>query len=183
MKNLSAISKKGVIVISAVIMIMAGAFVALLPSTSRACPKDGMGSGTGYVHVPILNNTGETLTIRNMYIDTPDYQTCINWHHHECQQWVDGELRVKAITFDGVSFYSETSSGYSHCHRHGDVPEKIINHNDYEFSGTSVECIITFDVDQDDIPSGTYTIRYYFKYDDDAEEAPDRMNTVTFNLP
>lgn len=178
MKNLSAISKKGVIVISAVIMIIAGALVVLLPSTSRAhMSKSFMGSGDGCVYVPILNNTGETLTIRGMYIDTPDYTY---YHHHE---WVDGELRVKAITFAGVNFYSETTSGYSHCHRHGDVPEKIINHNYYAFSGTKVECIITFDVDQDDLPSGTYTIRYYFKYDDDAEEAEDRTNTVTFTLP
>ena len=78
--NLSAISEKGIIFISAVIMIMAGAFVTLLPSTLRACDHGDMGEGTSYVHVPILNNTGETLTIHKMFIDTPNVTgVCKEW--------------------------------------------------------------------------------------------------------
>ncbi|MBW2570527.1 MAG: hypothetical protein JRE47_14475, partial [Deltaproteobacteria bacterium] len=53
MKKLSVISKN-VITICALAMIMAGAFVALLPATSQACGDGGMGEGTSYVNVPIL---------------------------------------------------------------------------------------------------------------------------------
>lgn len=177
MKNLSAISKKGIIFISAVSMIIAGALVALLPSTSRAHMSSGsMGSDTGYVHVPILNNTGKTLTIRSMFIDVPNYS------YYSMGQWRDGEVRVKAIYFDGVSYYT-TSTSYSHCHRYGDIPEKYINHTDYTFSGTKVECKIAIDLDNPTSGSGTdkeYTIRYYFRY---AGDEADRMNEIKFNLP
>ena len=176
MKNLSAISKKGIIVISAVIMIMAGAFVTLLPSTSRACGGGGMRSETGYVHVPILNNTGETLTIRSMFIDVPDYSY---YYHHA---WVDGEVRVKAIYFDGVSYYT-TSTGSSHCRRWGDHQDKYIDHTDYAFSGTKVECKIAIDLNDPTSGPGTdkeYTIKYYFRYSGDTE---DRTNEIKFNLP
>ncbi|MBU4185399.1 MAG: hypothetical protein KKC23_04230 [Proteobacteria bacterium] len=171
MKNLSAISKNGMMVISAVIMIMAGALVALLPSTSQACGGGSMRSETGYVHVPILNNTGETLTMREMFISVPNLSGCGN-----------NEIRVKAIYFDGVSYYT-TSSGSSHCNRWGNDPDKTINHTDYTFSGTKVECKIAIDLDNPISGPGAdkeYTIRYYFRY---AGDAADRMNEIKFNLP
>ena len=180
MKNLSAISKKGIILVSAVIMIMAGAFVALLPSTSRACGHEKMGKGTSYVHVPILNNTGETLTIRSMFIDTPNVTNV--WKGWSGSKEYDDELRVKAISFGGTNYYTAASTGHSHCHKHAseqDIIDKTIDHDDYTFSGTKVECKIAFDVIQDELPSGTYTIRYYFRYSGDTE---DRMNTVSFDL-
>ena len=185
MKNLSAISKKGIIVISAVIMIMAGTFVALLPSTLRACGHGDMGTGTSYIHVPILNNTGETLTIREMFIDTPDIPyVCKEWKSGnictgECKK-TENEIRVKAISFGGTDYYTTGTSGYSHCHKHGEDPLKIINHTDYPFSGAKVECKIAFDVCPYDLPSGSYTIRYYFRY---AGDTADRMNEIKFNLP
>ena len=181
MKNLSAISKKGIIVISAVIMIIAGALLALLPSTSQACGGGGgMRSETGYVHVPILNNTGETLTIRSMFIDVPNYEVCHKWHSGTCVEWE--EIRVKAIYFDGVSYYT-TSTGSSHCRRWGDHQDKYIDHTDYTFSGTKVECKIAIDLNDPISGSGTdkeYTIRYYFRY---AGDTADRMNEIKFNLP
>ena len=173
-------------------MLMAGALVALLPSTLRACGHGEMGEGTAYVHVPILNNTGEDLTIRSMFIDTPDVTgVCKKFKSgklcSECKgSGQEDEMRVKAISFGGVSYYTASSTGHSHCRRHNseqDIEDKTINHDDYTFSGAKVECKIAFDVCPADLPSGTYTIRYYFKYDDDAEEAADRTNMVTFNLP
>ena len=188
MKNLLAISKKGIIVISAVIMIMAGALVALLPSTLRACGHGDMGTGTSYVHVPILNNTGETLTIREMFIDTPDIPyVCKEWKKDpvcsgECKKTED-EMRVKAISFGGTNCYAETYSGHSHCHKHAssqDIEDKTIPLDTYyPFEGSKVECKIAFDVCPDDLPSGSYMIRYYFRYAGDTE---DRTNTVAFDL-
>ena len=187
MKNLSAISKNGIIVISAVIMIMAGALVALLPSTSRACGSGDIGEGTSYVHVPILNNTGETLTIHKMFIDVPDVtNVCKRWMDSictgTCKKWED-EMRVKAIYLGGVNYYTSTS-GYSHCHKHGEDPLKIIDHTDYTFSGAKVECKIALDVCPYDLPKGSgtdkkYTITYYFT----INGGPEKSNMVTFNLP
>ncbi|MBW2570272.1 MAG: hypothetical protein JRE47_13145 [Deltaproteobacteria bacterium] len=174
MKSLSAISKKGMIVIPAVIMIIAGGLVALLPSASQAMNGGGWGklrsgSGSGDIHVSILNNTGEVLTIRKMYINTPG----------------DDELRVRAIYFVGEVNNSYTAGSYAYSQkRNGQTTEdlnKIISFdNDYGFSNAKVECIIKFD--NQFIPSGTYNLKYYFKYDDDAATT-DRTNTVTFNLP
>ena len=186
MKNLSAISKNGIIVISAVIMIMAGALVVLLPSISLSHMSSGMGDGSAYVHVPILNNTGETLTIRRMYIDTPDIgSVCKKWKQSpvcsgECMKSED-TISVKTIDFDGVNRYTSTTG--SPCHRHcrGDIADKILDLSPdyYTFSGESVECQIELDVCPADLPSGTYTIRYYFRYSGDTE---DRENTVSFDL-
>ncbi|MBU4258419.1 MAG: hypothetical protein L6406_00080 [Desulfobacterales bacterium] len=185
MKNLSAISKKGIIFISAAIMITAGVLIALSPSTSRAMTGmtgtsgDGgkmgnpgwgsvrtSGSG-GDIHVPILNNAGETLTIRGMYIDTPGAD----------------ELRVRTICFVGEvdNSYEAGSSGYSQ-RRNGQTsePNRIISFdsdNYYGFENAKVECQITFD--NDPLPPGIYTIEYYFRFEGDTE---DRMNEVTFNL-
>ncbi|MCG2757839.1 MAG: hypothetical protein L6263_05345 [Desulfobacteraceae bacterium] len=181
MKNLPAISIKG-IVISAVIMIIAGALVVLLPSTSRAHMSSGMGDGTAYIHVPILNNTGETLTIRRMYIDVPDIgNVCKRWKMSavcsgQCMS-SDDEIAVKTIKFDGVTYFTEGSGAASHCRRWGDIADKILDITDYTFSGESVECQIALDVCPADLPSGTYNIRYYFRYTGDSV---DRTNTVTF---
>ena len=184
MKNLSAISKKGIIVISSLIMIMTGALVVLLPSISLSHMSSGMGDGTAYVHVPILNNTGETLTIREMYIDAPDIgNVCKKWMGTTCEgtcKKTDDTMSVKMIDFDGANRYTSTIG--SPCHRHcwGDITDKIHDITDYTFGGESVECQIAFDVCPADLPSGTYSIRYYFRYSGDTE---DRTNTVSFDLP
>jgi len=191
MKNLAAISKKGIIVISAVAMIMALAFVAILPSTSQACGGGGTGEGTSYVNVPILNNTGKTMTIRRMFIDVPNVtNVCKRWMHSTCKE-SDDELRVKEIYFGGVTYYTAGSTGHSHCHRYGNDPDKTITLDTvdsiagYPFSGTKVKCKIAFDVIEDDLPTGSaeekeYTIRLYFRFDGDTE---DRVNEIKFNLP
>ena len=189
--SLSATSKRGIILISAAIMIIAGALVVLLPSTSRACGPGMKGDGSSYVHVPILNNTGETLTIRRMFIDVPDvFDVCKKWKHHnvcsgECSN-LENEMRVKAISIGGTDCYTAGVDPTSHCHRHGengDHPDKYLDLTTYyEFSGTldeNVECKITFDVCPADLPSGTYTIKYYFRYSEDTEN---RENTVSFDL-
>lgn len=193
MKNLSAISKKGIIVISAVIMIIVGALLALLPSTSQACGTPGMGERTSYVNVPMLNNTGKTMTIRSMFIDTPNVtNVCKRWMHNTCKT-SDDELRVKTISFGGVTYYTAGSTGHSHCHRYGsaqDIVDKTIGLDTvggtvgYPFSGTKVKCKIAFDVIEDELPTGTgaakeYIIKLYFRFDGDTE---DRMNEIKFNL-
>lgn len=193
MKNLSAISKKGIIVISAVIMIMVGAFVALLPSTSRACGSGDMGEGISYVNVPMLNNTGKTMTIRSMFIDTPNVtNVCKRWMNNTCKT-SDDELRVKSISFGGVTYYTAGSTGHSHCRRYilpDDIENKTIDLDTvdgiagYPFSGTKVKCKIAFDVIEDELPTGTgaakeYIIKLYFRFDGDTE---DRMNEIKFNL-
>lgn len=184
MKRLPMISKKGVI-ICAMVMIIAWAFVALLPSTSLSHMSGGMGEGTSYIHVPILNNTGEDLTIRRMYIDTPDIgNVCKRWMGSTpcsgtCKSSGD-EISVKTIDFDGVNYYTGTTGAPCHRQKWGDIADKILDITNYEFSGAKVVCRIAFDVCPADLPSGSYMIRYYFRYSGDTE---DRTNTVTFNLP
>jgi hypothetical protein len=173
-------------------ILLAGALTLGLPAICNGgggggCSGDGggcsgwgsVGGGNGNIHVPILNNTGETLTIRRMYIDTPG----------------DDELRVRAILFVGEvnNSYTAGSKGYRQnrggsgcgggCGGKTSELNKIISFasdNYYRFSPPDVVCRITFDYNNP--PSGTYTIRYYFKYDDDTEDTADRENTVTFNL-
>ncbi|MBU4258420.1 MAG: hypothetical protein L6406_00075 [Desulfobacterales bacterium] len=184
MKNLSAISKKGIIVISAVSMIMAGAFVALLPSTSRACGGGDVGDYTSYVHVPILNNTGKTMIIFKMFIDGPDVGI------YKMHSWTK-ELRVKAITFGGVSYYTAAvgSTVDSHCHRYSsadDIIDKTITLDTvggiagYPFEDSKIECKIAFDVVEADL-SGDYTIILHFRFDND-EVGTERTNEITFTL-
>lgn len=176
MKRLAIFSKKSIIIISAIFFIC-GALILGIPVICSAGAGPGgpggwgaWGSGTGYVHVPIINNIGETLTIRRMYIDTPPG---------------DDDLRVRAISFVGEvndSYTAAGANGYSQK-RSGQTSEanRIISFdNFYRFSNAEAECIITFDVDLADIPSGIYTIRYYFQYDNEDD---DRTNTVTFTLP
>jgi hypothetical protein len=177
MKSVSMLSKTFFITISAIILIVCSSSGdgpgpgGPGPGGGGPGDSDGRGewgTGTSYIHVPIINNIGETITIRRMYIDTPGA----------------ADLRVKAISFDvdgevDYSYMAPGTSGYSQKNS-GQTSEanKIINFdNFYGFSNTEAECIIRFDVDPDYLPLGTYTIKYYFRYSGDTE---DRTNTVTF---
>lgn len=124
------------------------------------------------------------MTIRSMFIDVPDYWTCISMGKMgTCKQMGWGEIRARAISFDGVEHYRNESTGYCHCHSCPDPDKYIDLDTDYEFSGTKVLCKIELDID--DAPSGPgdnklYTIKYYFRFPGDTE---DRDNELKFNLP
>ena len=194
MKGLSRISKKGVILISAVIMIMAGALVVVLPHSSEGCGGGGCRGGhggqdsyTSYVNVPILNNTGKTITITKMYVKVPDVLVCVEWKGcGDCKTWSD-EARVKDIYFGGTGGPTgtnvfSTDSTHCCCKKCGGYTYES-EFDPYDFTGAKVLC--TFSLDVNPAPSGSetdkeYTIRYYFRYAGDTE---DRTNEVTFNLP
>ena len=188
MKNLSAISKKGIIVISAAIMIAAGALIAVLPKSSDGCGHgDATGSYTKYVTIPMLNNTGQTLTISKLYIKVPDECYCTKYKMGSCTQW-GNETRVTEIRFSDDNILGDeddtvvyTASSGKCCCKHVDcsgAPQTFTTN--YDFSGAKVYCRITLNREQDTRPAGTYTVTYWFGFPGEATDA--RNNTVTFPL-
>ncbi|MBA3016615.1 MAG: hypothetical protein KJ550_05475 [Proteobacteria bacterium] len=184
MKNLLAISKKGIIFIFAAIMITAGVLIAVLPNSSDGCGGGGMGSYTKYVTIPTLNNTGQTLTISKMYVKVPG----------ECSTQCgkeENETRVKEIRFSDDNTFGDaddivvfsTSSGECCCSKtgcNGKQHSFNMNDNKYDLSGAKVWCRITLRRDHNSRPTGTYTVTYYFGFPGEATDA--RNNTETFNL-
>jgi len=176
MKSLYRMPKKGIIIISAVAMIMAGALVAVLPHSSDGCGHGGMGDHTEYVYIPILNNTGQKLTISKIYLKVPG----------ECREGKMSrqynETRVSSVEFDGTQVYS-SSSGNCCCSNpdcNGETHSFNQNGNEYDFSSSKVLCKITIERDEDERPNGTYTVKYWFGFPGEATDANE--NTMTFPL-
>jgi len=190
-KSLSRISKKGIIIISAVIMIMAGVLVAVLPSPSDGCGggsckggHHGHNDDTSYVNVPILNNTGKTITITKMHIVVPGECVCTKTKGDgTCKEW-SGEVRVKDIYFGGTGgptgtnvFSTDDTECSCRVTCEGYTSEFNQNGGKYDFTGIKVLCTISLDVNP--APTGEYTVTYYFTIEGDPEM---KSNTITFTL-
>jgi hypothetical protein len=197
MKSMAIFSKKNIISISAIIFICGALSLGLPVICSAMGPGSGPGPGspggghhehnsdTSYVNVPILNNSGKTITITKMHISAPG--ECYEYnpgHGHAAYQV--GEIRVKDIYLggttgepDGTIVFS-TDSTYCCCATTCGGYRSDFNENadKYDFTDAKILCKIALDVIP--APSGTYIIEYYFRYSGDTA---DRTNTVTFNLP
>ena len=174
---ISKISKKGIIIVSAVAMIMAGALVAVLPPSSDGCGHGGHGSYTKYVYIPILNNTEQTLTISKIYFKVPG--ECYEGGKHHTQY---NETRVSSVEFGGTQLFA---SSYGNCccsnpDCNGVECSFNQNGNEYDFSSSKVLCKITIKRDENNRPTGTYTVKYWFGFPGEATDA--NTNTLTFDL-
>lgn len=182
MKNLLAISKKGIIFISAAIMIIAGVLVIGLPNSSDGHDMGGDTTYTKYVTIPILNNTGQTLTISRLYVKVPDqcYYSMMSWKN---------ETRVFEIRFSDDNIFGDAddtvvytaTSGNCCCSRIGCTGGTTQTFTtNYDFSGAKVWCRVKLNREVDTRPSGTYTVTYHFGFPGEAVDA--RSNTETFPL-
>jgi hypothetical protein len=201
MKSSNIIVKKGII-FTTVIIFICGALTlgfpvicsAMGPGPGPGGPRGGHhehNSDTSYVNVPILNNTGKTITITKMYISVPGECYEYDPGHGHGSPYQVGEIRVKDIYFggttgepDGTIVFS-TDSTYCSCKNtcNGYTSEFNENSNKYDFTGAKILCKIALDVNP--APSGTganneYTITYSFTIE--GVEGL-KSNTVTFNLP
>jgi len=185
MKNLLAISKKGIIFICAAIMITAGVLIAVLPNSSDGHGMDGMDSAyTKYVTIPILNNTGQRLTISRLDIKVPG----------ECYEGkmdkMYNETRVSEIRFSDDNVFGDaddtvvytSTSGNCCCSRAGCGPQPY-NITNYSFSDAKAWCRVKLN---SDIAStdGAYTVTYSYRFPDDDVDDPLtlRSNELTFIL-
>ncbi|MBU4185400.1 MAG: hypothetical protein KKC23_04235 [Proteobacteria bacterium] len=196
MKNLSALSKKGIIIISAMLILLAGGLVIGLPSIYSDGGGGGMGghkcgqqgpveSGISYVNIPILNNHHpKILTITKVYIAAPAspcYEETSGMMSSYCRS--ASETRVKEIKFgDAIASYStsaHSNEGYCCCigSTHHDDGHLYTLDTNYSFSGAKVLCRVTLDVAT--APSGLYTVTYYFTIEGVSGE---KSNTITFSL-
>ncbi|MBU4286914.1 MAG: hypothetical protein KKI12_01940 [Proteobacteria bacterium] len=187
MKNLSAISKKGIIFISAMLILLAGGLVIGLPNSSDGCGHgDATGSYIASVIIPILNNTGQTLTISRLYIKVPD-DCCTKSMHGSCKEWND-ETRVTEIRFsdnntfedgDDTVVYTATSGNCCCSNANCNGATQTFSTN-YNFSGTKVWCRVKLNMEGSTRPTGTYTVTYHFGFP--TEDPNARNNTETFDL-
>ncbi|MBU4287566.1 MAG: hypothetical protein KKI12_05265 [Proteobacteria bacterium] len=179
MKNLLAISKKGIIFISAMLILLAGGLVIGLPSIYS--DMGGTTTYTKYVTIPILNNTGQTLTISKMYVRVPD--ECYSGHMSRLNETRVFEIRFSDDnTFgnaDDTVVYS-ASSGNCCCNRTACYGETQTFTTNYDFSNAKVWCRVTLNREVDTRPAGTYTVTYSYGFPGEATNA--RSNTETFPL-
>jgi len=158
MKNLSAISKKGIIFLSATIMITAWVLVLGLPANSDGCSgSSGCRSHSSNVDIPLVNNHyPKVAKISKIYIE-------VSGECHHCKH--DDDIRVKVISLGGTAYYDRSPDLDSHCccrnRCHGyaytlDTP--------YEFSTAKATCTVTLDVAT--APTGEaypYTIKCFYE--------------------
>jgi len=157
MKNLLAISKKGIIFISAAIMITAGVLIAVLPSTSDGCGESsGCRSYSSSVDIPLVNNHyPKVARISMIYIEVSG--ECHPSNHND-------DIRVKVISFGGTAYYDRTD-GVSHCCcRNQCKGYEYTLDTPYNFSTAKATCTVILDVAT--APSGEanpYTIKCYYE--------------------
>ena len=200
MKNLLAISKKGIILVSAVFITIAGLMLAVLPSiyapSVYACSGDGgtggdgsrngycgglheAGPDSGYVKIPILNNHyPKKVTISKVEISVPGgecYSQSQGMGKMMMIHWYNTKI-VKQIKFGDTVVFSD-DNGLCTCAKHPVNFTFNQNGGKYEFSTPKVVCRVK--LDWAPVPSGTYTVTYYFTIEGVSGE---KSNTVTFSL-
>lgn len=199
MKNLLAISKKGIILVSAVFITIAGLMLAVLPSVYAGHGgQDGSGGGSRgygcggrhqagsdevYVKIPIVNNHyPKGVTISEVKISVPG--ECVyeprGPGENAPSYWYDTKI-VREIKFGDTTVFSDTG-GLCTCENHPvtftvDDPDED-SYDGYKFSTTDVVCRVR--LDWDNVPTGLYIITYYYRLPGDTT---DREQELTFSLP
>ena len=170
MKILAIFSKKSIIIISTMLILLAGGLVIGLPSIYGWGGRRGAGTASSNVDIPLVNNHyPKTARITKIYVKAPGTE-CYQDH---CNKWKNIKI-VKNLTFspdgtfgdDAVEVYSNTT-GYCCCSRSGHdygAGREIgfnKNSNRYDFS-VAKDCVrVTLDVSS--APTGNYTIKCYYE--------------------